>query len=385
MRIVSAVIYPLKIPFKGEFRHNLHSRKYSDSIIIKLTSDQGCCGYGEAIARPYVTGETVEHCINQIQRFLRLYLLNKPLAISTEHNCSNILPQIHSFLSKLTPTGDLFATRAATAALEVALLDCFLKEDNLSFASLLPVKKSQVMYSAVISTGTTEQLEIIASKLKAMEMKYIKIKVSKKEDYHKVALIRDIVGPDVSLRIDANTAFEPQSTIEFINSIAAFNIDCIEQPIPRGNISALKKLKKNSTIPVMVDESLITIDDARKLINEEACDFFNIRISKCGGIYNSLQIAELAKKNNIKVQLGCHVGETAILSATGRHLAAYMEEIDFVEGSYSSHLLIEDISKEDITFGHAGIAKILSSPGLGIEVLDYQLAKYASQIITLQD
>ena len=85
----------------------------------------------------------------------------------------------------------------------------------------------------------------------------------------------------------------------------------------------------------------------------------------------------------IQLQLGCQVGETAILSATGRHLAAWLEDVTFVEGSYGTLLLAEDISRESLRFGHGGKASLLHRPGLGIVVQDPILEKYAHQRIQL--
>ena len=134
----------------------------------------------------------------------------------------------------------------------------------------------------------------------------------------------------------------------------------------------------------MVDESLITTEDAQALIAAAACDFFNLRISKCGGIAKTIAIAQLAETAGIKLQVGCQVGETAVLSAAGRHLAAWLDEVAFVEGSYGELLLTEDISRESIYFGNGGRASLLRQPGLGITVQEHLLKKYAHQIIHLQ-
>ena len=139
-------------------------------------------------------------------------------------------------------------------------------------------------------------------------------------------------------------------------------------------------VKSNSTIPVMADESIVTLDDAKRLIDQNACDYFNLRISKCGGIYNTLAIVELSKQMGIKIQLGCLVGETAILSAAGRHLAAHLSEVKFVEGSYSTHLLVDDIAQEEIKFGNKGEAPVFSGEGLGVNIKEDLLTKYAKEI-----
>jgi muconate cycloisomerase len=108
-------------------------------------------------------------------------------------------------------------------------------------------------------------------------------------------------------------------------------------------------------------------------------------LSKNGGIGRTLELARIAIRAGLKLQLGCQVGETAILSAAGRHVAAYLEDLVFVEGSYGSLLLTEDVSENNITFGQGGKAPALQGPGLGVKVSEDRLRKYAHTITTLRD
>ena len=97
-------------------------------------------------------------------------------------------------------------------------------------------------------------------------------------------------------------------------------------------------------------------------------DLFNVRLSKCGGLLRSLQIVELARAAGLGVQLGCHPGETGLLSAAGRHLAANVRGFRYVEGSYDRHVLAANLIREDITFRYGGRAQPLDGPGLGVTV-----------------
>jgi muconate cycloisomerase len=133
----------------------------------------------------------------------------------------------------------------------------------------------------------------------------------------------------------------------------------------------------------VADESLVTLADAEALIAAEAVDYLNVRVSKCGGLSRSLGIARRAAAAGIGVQVGSQVGETAILSAAGRHLAAHLPQVAFVEGSYGTLLLTEDVSAESVRFGHRGAAPLLSGPGLGVHVLEERLRKYARRVVEL--
>ena len=159
--------------------------------------------------------------------------------------------------------------------------------------------------------------------------------------------------------------------------LAEFSIEAVEQPLRRGLPSELALLKKQSPIPVMVDESLVTLTDARALIDAGACDYFNLRVSKCGGLARTLEMAQMASRAGLRLQLGSQVGETAILSAAGRHVAAYLTDVDFLEGSYGTLLLKEDVGRDSVNFGHGGRAPVLRGLGLGVKVREEILDKYA--------
>ncbi len=121
-------------------------------------------------------------------------------------------------------------------------------------------------------------------------------------------------------------------------------------------------------MPVMLDESVCGYPDAVAAVKQTLADMLNVRLSKCGGILPSLRIIGLAQRSGIGLQLGCHPGETAILSAAGRHVASRIDGLIWVEGSYDRHILRANVTPQDITFGYGGWASPLSGPGLGIQV-----------------
>jgi muconate cycloisomerase len=158
---------------------------------------------------------------------------------------------------------------------------------------------------------------------------------------------------------------------------------CIEQPVAGGDVDGMIRVRQESRIPVMADESLVTRDQALNLAARKACDLFNVRISKCGGIIRSLDITAIARAHGIGVQVGALVGETAILSAAGRHLAASLPNIAYAEGSFGTRLLFEDIAKEDLAFGFGGEAPVLNGKGLGVTVQEHTLNHLAVKKIIL--
>lgn len=381
MRIINAILYSLKIPFVESFSHATKTRTFSDSIVVRLMDENGVIGYGEGVPRPYVTGETVANCLSYMQNHLwpAVKRVDYPKLSPTSDPIQSLSGIEQLFVDKMTE--GVIAWNAARTAFELALIDCLLKEQNISFSKILPPKRSSVIYSGVITAGSVEKVVEIAEYLKVMGLNQVKVKVDGKGDKERLLVVRETMGKDVSIRIDANGVFSVEEAVKALDQLTDIRIDCVEQPIARGNISDLAKLKSEISIPIMVDESLVTFEDAQQLIATKACDFFNLRISKCGGICKTLRIAELARKAGIRLQLGAQVGETAILSAAGRHIAAYLDQLDFVEGSFGTMLLKEDIAEERINFGNGGKAPLLERVGFGIKILDECLKKYAVQII----
>ncbi|MFA5187479.1 MAG: enolase C-terminal domain-like protein [Patescibacteria group bacterium] len=380
MKIVSSTIYALGIPFVETFSHNLAKRHCSDSIVIKLVTDSGICGFGEGVPRPYVTGETLKSCMEHIANVLLPVVLN---TCWDDIAPGEILPAVDRLLPCVDDAGGV-VWHAARCAVEMAIIDGLLRAHGASLAAVLPPCVSEVTYSGVIATGSLAAVEQRARRMKAMRFSHIKIKIGQLGDEERVGLVRNIVGSTVSLRLDANGAFDRNEAVSFLAALAPYGVACIEQPIPRGDVSELAALRADTSVPLMADESLVTLRDAKELIAQEACDFFNLRLSKCGGLHNTLEIAELAMHAGVGLQLGCQVGETAILSAAGRHVAAHLAGLRFVEGSYGAHLLVEDIAAENIVFGSAGIAPLLTGPGLGVSVREDVLAKHAMAVISVQ-
>lgn len=383
MIITGAKIYLLHIPFHFSFNHSLHKRQFSDSIVVELSTNTGERGFGEGIARPYVTGETVRGAISHIRdTLLPLVMdssLTKELATTPP---SLILSRINELL--LIPgDNDSNVWHGARCAVELALVDLFFTSKQRSLGDLLTPIADRVTYSGVIPSGSIDTAISFAKMVKKAGIVQVKLKVEGFNDLEKVKRVREILGLSVSLRLDANGAFLAEEALTFIDSVAPFSIDSIEQPVKKGNLAELIHVKSKSIIPVMVDESLVTLDDAKLLVESDGCDYFNLRISKCGGIYNTLAIAEYALNNRISCQLGCQVGETAILSAAGRHLACCLPDLLFVEGSYGRLLLTEDISREDISFGKKGEALPLEGNGLGVEIDTSILVRYAKEIFSM--
>ena len=376
MKLISATVYALRLPFVASFAHSAKERAFSDSIVVKVSDESGIEGFGEGAPREYVTGETQATALTHIAETLWPSVARRPLAPCW---ATEVIPEFVPDASIARTVSD----GASRSALELAILDVALRLKNLPMASLLPPHRPIVCYSGVITSGSLETVARYARQMKVIGLRHVKVKLGSSDDVERVRIVRETMGPEVSIRVDANAAWSFDQAVCTIRALKTFGIVSVEQPLPRSMLAEMAMLRREVEVPLMADESLVTMGDAEELIEAKAADFFNIRISKCGGLARSLRLAKYARKNRIRLEVGSQVGETAILSAAGRHLAASLDNVEFVEGSYGTMLLAEDVTIDPVRFGYRGEAPVLRGLGSGITVLEDRLRKYATSIVEL--
>jgi len=208
----------------------------------------------------------------------------------------------------------------------------------------------------------------------------VKVGMNPELDPERLRRMRFWVGSKMDLRVDANEAWRGDEVIRRIAELEPFGISCVEQPVRHDEVNVLRDVRTEVATPIMLDESLTSVDDARQAIADQTGDVFNIRLSKCGGFLNSLQLAMMAHEAGLEYQLGCHPGESGILSAAGRHFATSVGPIRYVEGSADGHLLRDFITHQSLTFGRGGWAPAIRSPGLGVNVDDVKLRPLLRQV-----
>jgi len=373
MRLVGAALYLVRIPFVEAFSHSITERRCSETVVIRVRDDAGTEGFGEGTPRPYVTGETVETMLEALAHELWPAVAGREVPPADDLAAlAAMLPQTSS-AAGITPN-------AARAAMELAVVDCALRRVARPMATILPPRRPRVTYSGIVTAGPIERAVQHARRMRAIGMREIKVKVGFDDDVPRVTAVREALGTTVSLRLDANGAWTLERAVAVLDALAPLQIAGVEQPLPRGPVENLSRLRATTSIPIVVDESLLTAADADALIEAKAADVFNVRVSKCGGLAASLAIASRAATAGIGVQVGSQVGETAILAAAGRHLAATLPRVAFAEGSFGTLLLTEDVSVDSVRFGHRGEAPLLTGPGLGIRVVEERLRRYAATI-----
>jgi L-alanine-DL-glutamate epimerase-like enolase superfamily enzyme len=375
-RIESITVYPLRIPFRQTFRHALQSREESDAVIVKVTGSDGRSGFGESLPRSYVTGETTETMVTRIRENMAPRIFRETFAPGWEtfEYLQAAMPNWTRSNDEKTP---VVAWNAAFCAVELALLDWSLRADHCALADLLPPTRFEVVYSGVISADEPKDAAALAKRMARLGIRQVKVKVGTPDDAARLEAVRKAVGSEVELRADANGAWSAGEAVEQLQRLAEFKLSGIEQPVPADDLEGMKRVRAKSGIPVTADESLVTLEQARRLIELGACDYFNIRLSKNAGIAGSLAIAKVAHEADIKIQVGAQVGETAILSAAGRTFAAHLPALEFAEGSFGTWLLAEDVAFESVAFGLGGRAPLLKTRGLSVTVNEEALDRFA--------
>ena len=360
-------LYLLQIQLCMPIKHYLAERTHSENLVVKVVTDAGVVGFGEGIARQYVTGEVMEASL----RFLQDHLLPQ---LNGFHPSGP--PDLIEALAELLSEDNRAQAPAACCALELAILDAAGKTWSQSVAQMLGGGDQPLIYSAVIPMMSPPSFHRLLHLIRDLEMSFVKIKVGNERDTEVLSLAREILGHEVDLRVDANGAWSSEEAQKRIAAMMAYGISAVEQPVPKEDIQGLKRLSEQVEIPIIADESLCLERDAKKLTSLDACQVFNLRLSKCGGILAANRLYEIARKKAIAAQLGCQVGETGILSAAGRQLAS-SRKLLYLEGSYSSYLLQDDIVNEPVEFGPGGVAQPLAGHGLGVSVNEETLQRLA--------
>jgi len=393
MRIKAFKIHHVRLPLRHPFAHAAKVRTDTENIIVGATLSDGTEGYGEGVPRLYVTGETAQSAFEALA-FGDYGALGRDFGSFEEV----VAFMSQDGLGRLTtapppphePRRAIY--NAAQCALELAMLDAFGRHFGRPMsdvaAAVLPLEhcdpKKTVFYSGVISSGSCAMTVVSALKQKAFGFDYVKVKVGagRQQDLARLRWIRRVLGRKVNIRVDANGVWTLEEATGMARALKRYGVTSVEQPLPAGMEKDLPKLRQESPLPVMLDESLRTMEDARQAVAQGWCDTFNVRLSKCGGMVSSLKLVRYAFENGIGVQLGCQVGETGLLSAAGRAVAVAVKGLLFLEGSYDRFLLKRNVTREDITFGWRGAAGPIDGSGLGVTVDPDRLEQVTVKAVT---
>jgi muconate cycloisomerase len=381
LKVVEVTAFHVRIPLRKPIRHASHTRSETDNIVVRVVLEDRTEGHGEGVPREYVTGETIDGAI----------ALLRQSDLAAQLGPCRDFPQVVSLAERLrlapVPGDDRGCQgNAARCAVELALLDAYGKRFGQPLSAVtslvapeLHQPRPKVRYSGAITSARPGlKLRLALWRLWAYGFRQIKIKVGIPglDDVARFRTVRrTMCARRLDFRVDANEAWSPADVVERIRALEPYRITAVEQPVPHADVAVLSEVRKQVRVPIMLDESLCSMTDAQRAVEGQTCDLFNLRLSKCGGFIPSLRLAQFARERGLCYQLGCQIGETAVLSAGGRHFAGSVAGLRYVEGSYDRHLVCEALGTRDITFGWGGWAPVLAGPGLGIAVDPWALER----------
>jgi L-alanine-DL-glutamate epimerase-like enolase superfamily enzyme len=325
---------------------------------VKIITDYDAIGWGESSPSKRVTGETAATVLKTLDKIAPKLIGLCPLRI--EHDI-----EVMDSVVKQNP--------AAKAAIDIALHDILGKTCHKPLFMLMGGYRTEVLTDITLSIKTPKEMAKDAAKAAERGFKALKVKVGVNpvEDVERIRLIRNAVGKDMQIRIDANQGWTRQQAIEVLNKIAKFNIQFVEQPVPAEDLKGLISVRKNSLVPVMADESVHSPEDAVRLIQAEAIDLINIKLMKTGGILKARKIAAIAEAAGIPCMIGC-MSESEIGIAAGAHLAAAVRNIQYAD--LDSDILLKDklVTKGGVKVKNS-MRTFAKEYGLGIREIDNRL------------
>jgi L-alanine-DL-glutamate epimerase-like enolase superfamily enzyme len=265
---------------------------------------------------------------------------------------------------------------SVVAAYDTALFDILGKAAGLPVFRLLGGDKAAFETDVTTGIDTPENMAANAKAHAGGGYKTLKVKVGldPDEDVSRIQAIREAIGYDIKLRIDANQGWTVPQAIYALKKMEKFRIQLVEQPVVAWDTAGLKTVRSESPIPIMADEAIFLPSDAIKLIKAEACDFFNIKLMKAGGILNSVRIAHIADAANMRCMVGCMLDSNIGLTAAA-HVVASQRNIVYADlDGNTEHVVDPVIGGMTVK---AGTITLPETPGLGLDVDPAFLKKMA--------
>lgn len=367
MRIERLDVFTFETPFNTVFRHASASRWRAQNVIVAARGPGGVSGWGEGCPRPYVSGETVKSASSFVHE-------HRDAVIREVADIDSLRRWIgeHRALIDSNP--------AAFCAIETAVVDLIGKLEDSSAEELLDADApaGEYQYSAVLGDSPWPVYRRQCRRYRAEGFRDFKVKVSgrPRRDRRKMRILGGPGAantPGLRVRVDANNLWT--SADECASHLAALGRDiyAVEEPLQADDLDGFRRVADTTGTRIVLDESLLRIEQLDALADDPQRWIANIRVSKMGGVLRSLETATRAADLGIAVIVGCQVGETSILARAG--LAVIQSagpSLVAAEGAFGTHLLHRDLASPTIMFGPGGVLAVeeagWGSKGYGLEV-----------------
>ncbi|KIL38943.1 L-alanine-DL-glutamate epimerase [Gordoniibacillus kamchatkensis] len=304
---------PLKKPFKTALR-TVHE---AESIIVRIQTDSGAVGWGEAPATVVITGDSLESIRAAIVNIFTPLLVGKSLLAY-----ERILQDVHQ---------SMIGSSSAKAAVDMAVYDLVAQHCGVPLYQFLGGYKNEIETDYTVSVNSPKEMGEDAIRYMQEGFNVLKIKVGKdniEEDIARIKEIRSCVGNAVKIRVDANQGWQVKDAIRTIRRMEdlGLDIELVEQPVKAHDIDGLKAVTDSVETPVMADEAVFSPAQAFEVLKRRAADMINIKLMKSGGIYKAQIINHIAEEFGVECMMGSMIESRVAISAAA-HLAASKKNI----------------------------------------------------------
>ena len=365
MKIDKVEVFGVSIPMVGEYKNAYVSKSVQKSPVVRITAG-GIAGYGNVDPTP---GYSKEQAPQQIEA-----LRNTFAPLITGMDATNV----HAVLAKIEPARKGFLD--SKAAIEMACVDLAARIAKMPVHAYLGgAVKDRLLFNAWIGILTPEQAakETLEWKKKGFRSAKIKVGGNIEADRDRVAAVREAVGPDFHLRIDANAGYDADTSIKLAKMVAPYKLQLFEQPVPEDDIPGMVRVRREANalgLPVMADESVTDHASLIRIIKAEAADIVKVKIMKQGGFLNTRRMIATAEAAGIRCVVGHGFGLGVNTMAEVMLAATSANVIDGLE-SVGPLKMTDDIITRKIDIS-SGSMPLPGGPGLGVTLDDAKLEKY---------
>ena len=328
--------HPIDLKLTTPFRISRGVQETSPNIIVEIIHND-IKGYGEASPTEYY-GESPASVLACIELF-KGNLGNDPFA----HE--DILQRLDHIIG-LNPS--------AKAAVDMALYDLIGKMLGVPLYKLLGLNAEKTPYTS-FTIGLDSPAQMAKKVLLAKDFPILKVKLGTKNDLDIIKAIREVSS--ATIRADANAAWTPKEAIRTINALEPYDIEFIEQPVSAHDLKGLKLICDNVSIPIIADESCVTVEDIPML--SECVDGVNLKLMKSNGVTDIIKMIHVARAHNLRIMLGCMI-ESSLAITAAAHLTPLVDYADL-----DGNLLIENDPYQGVKV-EAGKLTLPDDPGLGV-------------------
>ncbi len=335
-------------------------------VFVRIETRDGLVGWGEAacLGGPTWSEESAESIVATLERYVAPWLVGRDAT------------QIEAL--RLEMARRVQGNPFARAAVDMALWDLNGRALGVPVHRLLGGRvrdRVALSWSLAVAGGDAEVAE--ARDKVAGGHRIFKIKTAAHpvaEDVARVRAIREAVGPDVRLRVDANQGWDRPTALRAIRAMEPYDLDFVEQPVPRWDLDGLAEIARSVTVPIMADESCGSPQEAMAIARRGGVSILALKLTKSAGLGSTMAIARIAEAAGLGCYVGCMI-ETSLGTAAYLHVALAASPVTWGCELFGPLLLRGDVVREPVRYAD-GCILALDGPGLGVEVDETALEEW---------